>query len=258
MDHREYIERYLGLQDDDELGSRGRDAIAVHVADCHECRAILETEQAARAMIQENIQMIPASDALKRRIAAALDAEDRAAARRTRLRYFRKPPVWIAAASLAAGLTLFTFNHRAAAPENPAFDAAITSYMASERSFMPTVGAKSTDDLAIALITQFGVAPVWDFSSMGLTSTGARFEKTADGKVVAYSLYKGSKGSLLCIINRNDDFHFPPDDQVVKGVHLYHYKGYSIAATNRYSVFCVMITDLSLDDLARALDRHPA
>jgi hypothetical protein len=80
----------------------------------------------------------------------------------------------------------------------------------------------------------------------------------ADGKVIAYSLYKGGKGSLLCIIDRDEDFRFPPGDQVVKGIHLYRYKGYSIAATNRYSVFCVMITDLPLSDLARAFEQLPA
>jgi hypothetical protein len=74
----------------------------------------------------------------------------------------------------------------------------------------------------------------------------------------AYSMYRGGGGSLLCIISRNDAFHFPPGGQTVKGIHLYRYNGFSIAATNRYAVFCLMVTRLPVADLARAFDRLPA
>jgi hypothetical protein len=174
------------------------------------------------------------------------------------VRRFNRPPLWIAAASLAAGLAVMVFNLRPHQADNPSFDRAIAAYVDSERRFVPTVGASSADELAAELIDQFGVPLVWDFSSIGLTSRGGRIDKQADGKVVAYALYKGSKGSLLCIVNRREEFQFPPEDQIVKGIHLYRYKGYSIAATDRYSVFCVMVTDLSVEDLARALDQLPA
>ena len=258
MDHRQYIERYLGLYADDEVSAEERLEISNHVASCKDCEVLLATERATRATLRDNVPEIPAPDALRQRILASLDAVDCAEARMTHLRRFNKRPLWIAAASLAACMAVIIFNLRTHSVENPAFDAAIASYVDSERKFVPTVGAGSTDELAVALINQFGVPLVWDFSSIGLSSRGGRIDKMPDGKVVAYSWYKGSKGSLLCIINRGEGFRFAPGDQVVKGIHLYRYKGYSIAATNRYSVLCVMVSDLSIADLARAFDQLPA
>jgi hypothetical protein len=258
MDHRQYVERYLGLYADDEVSAEERLEISDHVASCKDCEVLLAAECATRAILRQNVPEIPAPDALRHRILASLDAVDRAEARMTRVRRFNRRPFWIAAASFAACVAVIIFNLRTHSVENPAFDAAVASFVDSERKFVPTVGAGSTDELAVAMINQFGVPLVWDFSSIGLSSRGGRIDKMPDGKDVAYSLYKGSKGSLLCIINRGEGFRFFPGDQVVKGIHLYRYKGYSIAATNRYSVLCVMVSDLSVADLARAFDRLPS
>jgi len=258
MNHRQYVELYLGLDADDELSQEKRREVSDHVTSCKECETLLATERETRAMLRENVPQIPAPDALRQRISASLDAADRAESRIMSARRFKRPIRWAAAVAIAALLAVIIVNGRTHSTANPAFDAAIASYVDSQRKFVPTVGAASTDELAVALINQFGVPLVWDFSSIGLTSRGGRIDKTPDGKVVAYSLYQGSKGSLLCIIKRDDSFRFPSGDQVVKGIHFYRYKGYSIAATNRYSVFCVMVTNLSVADLERALDRLPA
>ena len=256
MDHKQYIEQYFPSQAGNELKGEELLAISQHVANCQQCESLLLTEDATRTTIQENFRTIPAPDALRHRIVTSLDAVDRAEARVAKARRFSKPH-WAAAASLAACLTLIIFNLERRSVGSPVFDGAIASYVDSERNFVPTVGKGSADDLAVALIDQFGVPLVWDFSSIGLTSQGGRIDKMPNGKVVAYSLYKGGKGSLLCIVNRREAFQFPSGDRVVKGIHLYRYKGYSIAVTNRYSVFCVMVSDMSVTDLARAFNRLP-
>jgi hypothetical protein len=258
MDHKQYIERYFDLHGGNELGAEELFAISDHVASCKECESLLATEPATLVMLKENVRVIPAPHLLRQRILTSLDAVDRAEARIARVHRFSKPQLWVAAVSLAACLVLIIFNLKRRSVESPVFDAAIASYVDSERKFVPTVGAGSNDELAVALINQFGVPLVWDFSSIGLTSQGGRIDKMPDGKVVAFSLYKGSRGSLLCIINRREAFRFPSGDQVVKGIHLYRYKGYSLAVTDRYSVFCVMVTDLSVADLVRAFSRLPA
>jgi hypothetical protein len=259
MDHQQYIERYSDPDAGYELDAEELLAISDHVASCKECESPLPTEPATLVMLKENVRVIPAPYLLRQRILTSLDAVDRNEARIARAHRFNKPQLWVAAVSLAACLALITFNLKRRSVENPVFDAAIASYVDSERKFVPTVGAGSNDELAVALINQFGVPLVWDFSSIGLTSQGGRIDKMPDGKVVAFSLYKGSRGSLLCIINRREAFRFPSGDQVVKGIHLYRYKGYSLAVTDRYSsVFCVMVTDLSVADLARAFSRLPA
>jgi hypothetical protein len=258
MNHTEYIERYLELDDDDEVSAQERLSISTHVANCKECQAYLANEHATRTMLKENIRVIRAPETLRQRIAASLDAIDRSESKRGRLRNIGRRPRWVAGFSLAACLTLLVLNLRARSVDNPVFDGAIASYVASQKHFVATFGTKSTDDLAIAMIDQFGVPLVWDFSSAGLTSRGGRVDKGANGHIVAYSWYDGDRGSLLCVIDRPEGFHFPPGDKVVKGIHLYRYKGYTIAATDRYSVFCVMISDLPVAELARAFDRLPA
>jgi hypothetical protein len=257
MDHNQYIEQYLEL-DDDQLSAQQRLSISSHVANCRECQVLLTEEHATRTMLKENVRVIPAPGALRRQIAASLDAIDRTESKRIPRRIVNRPRLWVPTVSLAACLALIVLNLQTHSFDNPIFDGAIASYVASQRQFVPTLGTKSTDDLAIAMINQFGVPLVWDFSSAGLTSRGGRIDKMRDGTVVAYSLYEGTSGSLLCIIGRREGFRFPPGDQVVKGIHLYRYKGYSIAATDRYSVFCVMISDLPVAELARAFNRLPA
>ena len=257
MAHLEYIERYLCSDPDTELNVDERRALAEHLANCPECREHLVVERATKAMLQAEIPIVLAPDALRRRIIAGLDQEDRARHRRRNL-ISRRQMTWMAAASIAACLILLLANLRSRQALDPTFDAAIASYQRSEQSFTPTVGVRSNDELAVALINQFGVPLVWDFSSMGLAPVGGRIDRNADGKAVAYSMYKGGRGSLLCIISRDDTFHFPPGGQIVKGIHIYRHDGFTIAATNRYAVFCVMVTRLPVADLARVFDHLPA
>jgi len=212
---------------------------------------VIKTTGVFKAMLKQGIAVIPAPVELRERILAALDQEDRADSR-ARVLKFRKPAIWLAAMSMAAALALLVVNVWSHRPDDPSFEAAIAAYEQSERSFAPTVGAGSNEALAISLINQFGVPMVWDFSSLGLSTVGGRFERGPDGKVMAYTMYKGGRGSVLCVIKREDTFHPLSGGRVVRGIHLYQYKGYALAATNKYAVFCVMVTRLPLDDLAHA------
>jgi anti-sigma factor RsiW len=254
MDHSEYIEHYLCADADGELAPAERDEVLVHLAGCALCRERLEAERALKATIRTELPMLRASDALHHRVRAGLDAIDRADTRR---RALRSPVMWLSAVALAASLALVTIKLRAQ-PRNPMFDAAIASFERSQQNFVPTVGAKSVDELAVALINQFGVALVWDFTSMNLLPVGGRIEHAPDGSPVAYTMYEGSKGSLLAIITREDVVRPPSGGTVIKGIHIYQYQGFTIAETNRYAVLCVMVTRLSPGELERAFERLPA
>ena len=63
MDHREYIDRYLGLSDDDEFSAEERQAISDHVTSCKDCETLLANDQFARATLKQNVRIIPAPDA---------------------------------------------------------------------------------------------------------------------------------------------------------------------------------------------------
>lgn len=255
MDHREYIERYLSADADDELSSAERRKVSAHLAGCAQCRERLQAERALKAIIRAGLPTLSAPQTLRERIRTGMDEIDRAALSRRRLRG------WVgwtaAAAALAAALAFAIINFRGQ-PRNPMFDTAIASFERAQTNFAPSAGTRSADELALTMINQFGIAMVWDFSSMGLTPVGARVEHTADGRPVAYTLYTGGKGSLLCIIKREDVMPQLSGGTVVKGIHIFRYKGFTIAATNSYAVFCVMVTNLPPDEVARAFAKPSA
>jgi anti-sigma factor RsiW len=254
LDHKQYIERYLSADADDELETGDRREAAAHISGCEECRKRLESEIAMKSEIKK-LRSVSTPAELRDRIMAALDEVDRHS--QSRVRSLRRPLTWTAIGAMAACLIAVIVLH-ANQPANPAFDSAIQSFVQSEQRFASNVPSKSADELAVTYIDQFGVPMAWDFSSIGLEVAGGRIDQSSDGRPIGYSLYKGSRGSLLAVVYRDDVFNFPPGGETVKGIHIYHYRGYSVAATNRYSVFCIMVTRLPTSDLAQAFNQLPS
>ena len=256
MDHKQYIERYLSADADDELETGERREVREHISGCEECRRALADEIAMKAEVKK-LGSVRAPAELRNRIMAALDEVDRQSQSQSRVRSIRRPLAWTAIGAMAACLIAVIVLHAQQAA-NPAFDAAIQSFVQSEQSFASNVPSKSADELAVTYIDRFGVPMAWDFSSIGLEVAGGRMDQSSDGRTIGYSLYKGSRGSLLAVVYRNDLFNFPAGGEMVKGIHIYHYRGYSVAATNRYSVFCIMVTRLPTSDLAQAFSQLPS
>lgn len=249
-DHERYLERYLADLDDD----RDREAQHVaraHVEGCAQCQEKLSAENVMKVKMT-SLAAVRAPNDLRQRILLALDEEDRVTRRRRLSRSVRRISVGAVAACLLAVLVFHTYRS-----SNPAFDTAIASYEKAEQAFTPNVPSRSPDELAVAFIEKFGVPMAWDFASLQLHSAGGRIERGADGNPVGYSLYTGPRGSLLCVIQRDDEFQFPAGGRIVKGIHIYQYKGYSVAATNRYAVFVIMVSNMPADDLANAFAQLP-
>ena len=268
MDHREYIERYLSADLDQELSVQERREVTAHLAGCAQCREQRAEEEALKALLREHLPIIPAPAALRQGIAAALDdlaAIPKKRPRRVRMRLLGVP---LAAAAALAAVTLVFRGMGLHFPEipphgnralvrNPAFDAAVASYLASEKRFTPNIASRTVDELANSLNEQIGFPFVWDFSSVGLKLAGARVDRQPDGKVVVSSLYKGTKDSILCI-NYLDLSPFPSGGQLIKGIHVYRYKNLHVCATRYNGVACLMVTLLPAQELARAFSQPPA
>jgi hypothetical protein len=251
IDHRQYVERCLSAESDRESDSVELRAARAHVEGCAECKEILA---ASTKMKAETLSLgtVRAPRELRERILDALDEVDRESETHER----RKVVAWISMGTIAACLVAFVFMQMRPV-SNPTFDAAIATFDKMEPNFTPNVPSNSPDQLAAAFIYQFGVPMAWDFSSLGLNAVGGRFEHDADGTPVGYSLYKGDRGTLLCIVYRDEAFAFPPGGELVKGIHLYRYKGYSIAATRRYAVFAILVTKLPAADLSQVFAQLP-
>jgi hypothetical protein len=189
---------------------------------------------------------------LRERILAALNEVDRESEARERRRIVAR----ISAGTLAACVVAFVIMWLRPV-SNPTFDTAIATFDKMAPNFTPNVPSSSPDQLAAAFIYQFGVPMAWDFSSLGLSAVGGRFEHDAEGAPIGYSLYKGDRGALLCVVYRDEAFDFPQGGELVKGIHLYRYKGYSIAVTRRYAVFAILITKLPASDLSQVFAQLP-
>jgi anti-sigma factor RsiW len=251
IEHRQYVERCLSADTDGEPDTTELRAARAHIEGCSECK---ETLAVTRKMKAETLTLgaVRAPRELRERILDALDEVDRESESRER----RRVVAWISVGTIAACLVAILFMQMRPA-SNPTFDAAIATFDKMEPNFTPNVPSNSPDQLAAAFIYQFGVPMAWDFSSLGLSAVGGRFEHDVEGAPVGYSLYKGDRGALLCIVYRDEAFNFPRGGELVKGIHLYHYKGYSIAATRRYAVFAILVTKLPTADLSQVFAQLP-
>lgn len=251
IDHRQFVERCLASNNDRELESAELRAARAHVDGCAECKEMLA---AATEMKAETLSLgaLRAPHELRERILAALNEVDRESEARER----RRVVAWISVGTIAACVVAIIYM-RLRPVSNPTFDAAIATFDKMEPNFAPNVPSNSPDQLAAAFIYKFGVPMAWDFSALGLSTVGGRFEHDADGAPVGYSLYKGDRGALLCIVYHDEAFNFPPGGKLVKGIHLYRYKGYSIAATRRYAVFAILVTKLPTTDLSQVFAQLP-
>lgn len=92
---------------DDELAGEERRELELHLGECASCKEHLEGERAEISFVRKALAAPPAPDMLKARIARALDAEEKTAARDTRKKWQRYLLPGSALAAAAAALALF-------------------------------------------------------------------------------------------------------------------------------------------------------
>lgn len=256
MDHRQYIEQYLSADVDDELTAPERQAVMAHLANCPDCRQRQSAERALKSLLHDRVPIVPAPPELRERIIAALDRDTvRAATKSNRVArrrwWFGSVAALAAAAAVVAVIVIRGMGP--GHPPDPAFEAAVSDYLRSEQRFRSSAGLNSMDQLAVALATEFGFPYVWDFSSLGLALAGARIDHLPDGKVMAYSLYKGPRGSILCINFRQLDYRPPPGGKEFDGVRFYRHKDLWIGVVRYGAVSCLLVSRLTPAQMAPAL-----
>lgn len=92
---------------DDELAAEERRELELHLGECTSCKDHLETERAEISFVRKALVAPPAPDMLKVRVARALDAEDKIAARDGRKKWQRYLLPGSALAAAAAALAFF-------------------------------------------------------------------------------------------------------------------------------------------------------
>lgn len=92
---------------DDELAGEERRELELHLGECSTCKGHLESERAEISFVRKALVAPPAPDLLKARVARALDAEDKTAARDGRSKWQRYLLPGSALVAAAAALALF-------------------------------------------------------------------------------------------------------------------------------------------------------
>jgi mycothiol system anti-sigma-R factor len=255
MQHRQYIRLYLSADIDSELSASERSRVAAHLADCPVCRQRQSAERALKELLKRRISIVAAPAELRQRIIAALDVE--MAGLRVKPARPTRRPLWLGAmvtlAAAAAVLVVVLTRGLPEAPPNSTFDAAVKDYLSSQQGFASAAGLDSLPEFAIALANEFGYAWVWDFSSLGLRFTGARIEHLPDDKVLAYGLYKGPQGSILCINFRKLAYRLPPGGEMLHGVRFYKYKDLFIGVVRYNTVYCLIVSRFIPEKMSPAL-----
>jgi anti-sigma factor RsiW len=124
---------------DDELVAEERRELELHILSCADCRAHLETERAELAIVRKALIPPPAPDMVKARIARALDAEDREAARAAGQRARSFIGLWMlpGSAMVAAAAAVFVALFAIRSPNEPTSGAVATEVVRQQGRTAP-------------------------------------------------------------------------------------------------------------------------
>jgi anti-sigma factor RsiW len=259
-----YIEKYLSAHVDGELGADELRAAEEHLAGCANCRARYAEERAVKALMRERAQMLRTPAMIRGSILAALDAEDSAQRARDRSRsvggehrkpVLRRAAVWAPLALAAAAVIAFVMMRGASTPAHAItpFDIATDNYSHFAAHFEPNVKSNSPADISDAYLDHQLPGFLWNFQPSGYKLIGGRLDRLQDGSPIAFTVYRGDNGTILCTYMKAHGFGPPPGATRVIGGHTYYqYKGYSVCLSYPHGGFmCVLVSRRSMNDFVQ-------
>jgi hypothetical protein len=258
-----YIEKYLSAHVDGELSADELRAAEEHLAGCANCRARFAEERAVKSLMRERARMLRTPVMVRGSILAALDAAD--SAERTRDRSasadrgghsaLRRARVWIPIAIAAAALFAFVMLRGGSTPAHaiPPFDIAIDNYSQFADHFEPNVKSDSPADISDAYLDHQLPGFLWNFQPSGYKLIGGRLDHLRDGSPVAYTIYRGDTGTILCTYMKAHGFEPPPGAiRVIGGHNYYEYKGYRICLSYPHGGFiCVLVSRRAMNQFVQ-------
>lgn len=264
MDCGTYIEKYLSAHVDGELNADELRAAEEHLAGCANCRARFAEERAVKTLMRERAQMLRTPAMVRGSILAALDAADSAERAREQFRRehngqrnpaLRRARVWAPIALAAAAVIAFVMIRGGATPAHaiPPFDIAIDNYSHFATHFEPNVKSTSPADISDAYLDHQLPGFLWNFQPSGYKLIGGRLDRLRDGSPIAFTVYRGENGTILCTYMQAHGFGPPPGATRVMGGHNYYqYKGYSICLSYPHGGFmCVLVSHRSMDEFVQ-------
>ncbi|MGO9605216.1 MAG: anti-sigma factor family protein [Candidatus Binataceae bacterium] len=115
-----------------------------------------------------------------------------------------------------------------AAGSIPMFDLAVHHFDHFQNKFEPNVPSGSPADISDAYMDHKMPGYLWNFGPAGYRLVGGRLEQLPDGRMAAFTFYRGDGGTILCTYTHAPGFK-PAGAIQEMGSHAYYtYKGYSI------------------------------
>jgi anti-sigma factor (TIGR02949 family) len=232
---------------DGEVDAVSAADIERHVANCAECRALLDDFELVRTALRKDLSVERAPPKLRAKIALALDRESAAEAprptapssRNRRVRSFWAGALGgVGATALAAGLAMFVLVPRLA---NPLTDELVNAHV---RSLMPAhlIDVVSTDRHTVKpwFAGHADVSPVVaDFEQQGYRLVGGRVDYL-DHQRSAVVVYQHG-AHVINVFSWAANGHSLPGNATRSGYHLVFWKTGDLA-------YCA-ISDTALDEL---------
>jgi anti-sigma factor RsiW len=254
------LERLLEPYLDGEFGDDDRAAIEGHLSRCPPCREEVAGAMAFRSEIRARLReaMAPGSpaatapDALRRRISAALDAEEARAVPLWR-RVLSPLPVAAMAACVAGVLVVFA-GHRAT---DPLVEEAVRRH-ARDLPLELNAAAIAPEVIPQVLASKLDFNPKPPpFKQEGMRLVGARLSQIRDWPA-AYMRYETDRGPVGLFIIDDPKHRVAEEGHATRAgpatVWVMNMRGYNVAVWRQNEIVYSLVSDLDEADLVRLVE----
>lgn len=184
---------------DDELAAEERHELETHLTECTQCRARVESDRADMSVIKRSLVAPPPSDMFRARLQRALDAEEAAAAKAQRRRWYQY--VLPGSAMVAAAAAMILFVGMQATPDRVATGVAQQATKHAARTLPLEVQGAGTGPW---LQQHFASVDVPHFVDPGTQLLGARLLPGAinghDAAALSYQMSKAGNPYILSVL----------------------------------------------------------
>jgi anti-sigma factor RsiW len=229
---------------------------AAHIATCGRCAPLLERErQFAHALRGRNL-IRPTPAALRARIVALIDAQDRSAGVSRRwARPAYRGAVAAALAVLALAVVIPLLRHARGTPHGVLGDVLAHYRDVQAQTIKLDMRTDKPKVLEFYFADKGIEAPtrtVIDLRALGFKLVGGSVVPLGSA-TSAMMLYQGEHGWMLCHRFRAADLQLPAGGEVVDDDTYYGVDGVSVCAYRDGDAMCLMASAMSVDDLKKLL-----
>jgi hypothetical protein len=256
MDCSDYTTNLVSAHADGELTPEELRQADEHLKGCPRCSARLQQEYTLKKLVHRLQVSTKTPETL---LASINQSIERASKHEPKFHLWRTIAGSAAIAALLVGIVLAThpFHRTPATPDIPEFDQAVNSFTALEQNFKPNVDADSVPTLFVHYKRNLNFQVfVWDFSRVGMKLVGGRIDHLPDGRTVAYTMYQGPPGHLLCMRYKADLPDRPGGQEIgAFAIHkVYSYRGYTICVTQHGDAACFLISRMPAAAFVKAIE----